>query len=449
VKFAKRLCRAESAKLVETGLDLLDFPTISFYESGYSLHTLRQASRRSLRIGQRRPVRVKFLCSEGTMHTSCLRLMGKKLLVALTMEGKVAGEGLQSIDEDDDMLSAMARELVERNGIGDTADSVWRALSTEHQKLFPGSSHSDDDGASIEMPDTQPNPASLVEEAMDTASVVVFRQRPDSLARKRRARPVVPEQASLFSLSQIRQNKPGAPRHLFGPGKSWHGDESLGVSPKELEMFAPNLSILPESQRQLWAEFVLYGGTALALRLGHRQSEAFDFFSNVSFQAHSLRDRLPYLKHAEMTQFQDNTLTAVVDRNGPVKLSFFGSLGIKRVQDPDVVEENGVQVASMLDLLASKLKTVQLRAQEKDYRDVLGTLDAGLSLAEGLAAAAIYGKDFNGALSLKALTFFEDGDLPSLTRTVQKRLLEAATSVNLRELPAVVARSGLSRQEAE
>jgi hypothetical protein len=44
-------------KLVETGLDLLDFPTILFYESGYSLHTLRQASRRSWRIGQRRPVR--------------------------------------------------------------------------------------------------------------------------------------------------------------------------------------------------------------------------------------------------------------------------------------------------------------------------------------------------------------------------------------------------------
>jgi hypothetical protein len=56
------------------------------------------------------------------------------------MEGKFVGEGLQSIDEDDDMLSAMARELVERNGIGDTADSVWRALSAEHQKLFPGKS---------------------------------------------------------------------------------------------------------------------------------------------------------------------------------------------------------------------------------------------------------------------------------------------------------------------
>ena len=82
-------------------------------------------------------MRVKFLCYEGTMQTACLRLMGKKLLVALTMEGKFAGEGLQIIDEDDDMLSAMARELVERNGIGESADAVWKALNAEHQKLFP------------------------------------------------------------------------------------------------------------------------------------------------------------------------------------------------------------------------------------------------------------------------------------------------------------------------
>ena len=97
-------------------------------------------------------MRVKFLCYEGTMQTACLRLMGKKLLVALTMEGKFAGEGLQNIDEDDDMLSAMARELVERNGIGETADSVWKALSAEHQKLFPATACSVDDVPSVEVP---------------------------------------------------------------------------------------------------------------------------------------------------------------------------------------------------------------------------------------------------------------------------------------------------------
>jgi superfamily II DNA or RNA helicase len=190
-------------KLVETGLDLLDFPTILFYESGYSLHTLRQASRRSWRIGQTRPVRVKFLCYEGTMQTACLRLMGKKLLVALTMEGKFAGEGLQNIDEDDDMLSAMARELVERNGIGETADSVWKALSAEHQKLFPATCCSVGDIPLVEapalLPGAQPDAAALVEEAIAGDSVLIFGQRPGSLSGRRpRGKSAVPEQASLF-----------------------------------------------------------------------------------------------------------------------------------------------------------------------------------------------------------------------------------------------------------
>jgi superfamily II DNA or RNA helicase len=190
-------------KLVETGLDLLDFPTIIFYESGYSLHTLRQASRRSWRIGQKWPVRVIFMCYEATMQTSCLRLMGKKLLVALTMEGKFAGEGLQSIDEDDDMLSAMARELVQRNGIGESADAVWKALHTEHQKLFPASSPSNEVVASLEGPSclltTPSDGASLVEEAIEGSSVLIFGQRPGSLSGRRpRGKPAVPEQASLF-----------------------------------------------------------------------------------------------------------------------------------------------------------------------------------------------------------------------------------------------------------
>jgi superfamily II DNA or RNA helicase len=188
-------------KLVETGLDLLDFPTIIFYESGYSLHTLRQASRRSWRIGQRRPVRVKFLCYEGTMQTACLRLMGKKLLVALTMEGKFAGEGLQNIDEDDDMLSAMARELVERNGIGESADAVWKALNAEHQKLFPNVSEPVDEVASRELSGTvlpsNSDARALVQEFIDSSSVLIFGQRPGS-GKRRRSKSSVPEQPSLF-----------------------------------------------------------------------------------------------------------------------------------------------------------------------------------------------------------------------------------------------------------
>jgi hypothetical protein len=124
-------------KLVETGLDLLAFPTLYFYETGYSLHTLRQASRRSWRIGQRQPVRVKFVTYAGTMQETCLRLMGKKMLVALMLEGKFSGEGLMALDADEDLMSAMARELVEKAGVGESADRVWRQLEKERGQLVP------------------------------------------------------------------------------------------------------------------------------------------------------------------------------------------------------------------------------------------------------------------------------------------------------------------------
>jgi hypothetical protein len=189
-------------RLVETGLDLLFAPTIIFHESGYSLHTLRQASRRSWRIGQQQPVRVKFLCYEGTMQAKCLRLMGKKLLVALAMEGKFAGEGLQTLDEDDDMLTSMAKELVEKNGIGEGADLVWRRLNAEHQRLFPTRS----EGGSI-LPEANPvvgiephvpsHP--LIDAALNADPVLVFGQPlQNTRGPRRRSQVIVPEQGLLF-----------------------------------------------------------------------------------------------------------------------------------------------------------------------------------------------------------------------------------------------------------
>ena len=123
-------------KLVQTGLDLIDFPTILFYETGYSIYVLRQASRRSWRIGQRLPVKVKFLHYAETMQESCLRLMGKKLLVSLAMEGKFSSEGLQAINDEDDILMAMARELVTEKGIGERADAVWATLQKQQEDIL-------------------------------------------------------------------------------------------------------------------------------------------------------------------------------------------------------------------------------------------------------------------------------------------------------------------------
>jgi hypothetical protein len=123
-------------KLVQTGLDLIEFPTILFYETGYSIYVLRQASRRSWRIGQRLPVKVKFLHYTETMQESCLRLMGKKLLVSLAMEGKFSSEGLQAINDEDDILLAMTRELVTEKGIGERADAVWATLQKQQEDIL-------------------------------------------------------------------------------------------------------------------------------------------------------------------------------------------------------------------------------------------------------------------------------------------------------------------------
>jgi hypothetical protein len=123
-------------RLVQTGLDLWAFPDIFFYETGYSIYTLRQASRRLWRIGQWSNVNVKFFYYAGTMQEACLRLMGKKLLVSLAMEGKFANDGLQSIDEGDDILVAMARELVTEKGIGESAAAVWKRLVEKQRKVF-------------------------------------------------------------------------------------------------------------------------------------------------------------------------------------------------------------------------------------------------------------------------------------------------------------------------
>jgi hypothetical protein len=225
----------------------------------------------------------------------------------------------------------------------------------------------------------------------------------------------------------------------------------------EDSLFEPKLEILPQSQRTIWNElkatprhFVLYGGTAIALRLGHRQSEDFDFFSNQSFAPAELIQTVGYLKQARIDQRGDNTLTVVADRGGPVRLAYFGALGMNRVHEPDLAEDNGLQIASLLDLAATKLKTMQQRAEAKDYRDIDAVLGAGLSLADGLAAAvAVYGNAFNPLMTLKALAYFKDGNLSSLASQIQDRLLRAASMIEIGRFPHIVPRPGIVRAESK
>lgn len=99
-------------KLVETGLDLIDFTTIIFYQVGYNLYTLRQASRRSWRLSQKNPVSVYYLYYGGTAQERALSLMATKLHAAKTVEGDFDEEGLKAMSENTDILTQIANNVV-------------------------------------------------------------------------------------------------------------------------------------------------------------------------------------------------------------------------------------------------------------------------------------------------------------------------------------------------
>lgn len=210
--------------------------------------------------------------------------------------------------------------------------------------------------------------------------------------------------------------------------------------------FRPRLDILPPAQRRLWNElgavpghFVLYGGTALALHLDHRRSEDFDFFADRYIDPDALYRSTPFLRDSRITQQEPNTLTCLVDRGGPVKVSFFGLPHLARIRAPVIAEDNGLGIASLLDLGGTKAAVVQQRAQSKDYIDIdalitLGGIDLPMQLA---AARAIYGPHFAPTPTLKALTYFGDGDLPSLPDDVRKRLAHAVSAVDPLRLPSL------------
>ena len=100
-------------RLVQTGLDLIDFPTIVWDETDYSVYVVRQASRRSWRIGQTRPVKVVFMSYRNTLQADALKLVAKKMQSSLAVEGELPEDGLAAYGDDgDDMMMALARRIV-------------------------------------------------------------------------------------------------------------------------------------------------------------------------------------------------------------------------------------------------------------------------------------------------------------------------------------------------
>ncbi len=216
--------------------------------------------------------------------------------------------------------------------------------------------------------------------------------------------------------------------------------------PQVMNEFHPHLEILPTAQARLWPElsalpdrFVLYGGTALALHLGHRNSVDFDFFARDTLNLSLLEGEIPFLAGAKIIQREKNTLSVIVERGDPVKVSFFGVPKLPQLAPAHVVAENNLKVASLLDLAGTKASVIQVRAEAKDYLDLDALMSlGGVRLATALAAAqALYGPTFNPEVTLKALSYFDDGNLRGLPCELKLRLVVAAREVDLDRLPDI------------
>jgi len=196
-------------KCVQTGLDLLDFPTLVFWQTEYSAYVLGQASRRSWRIGQRRDVHVYHMVYADSAQDSALRLVARKRRAAKLIDGDLDEDGLVAQAEMDGLLKELARSLVDEEGTAavESAEEILaqaRADELAESELIVevvAEDAADDDEAAEAVPELEVSLA-LPEVVGTTVSLFDYMAAHPSAARKgKKARRAVPSaQLLLFDL---------------------------------------------------------------------------------------------------------------------------------------------------------------------------------------------------------------------------------------------------------
>ena len=205
--------------------------------------------------------------------------------------------------------------------------------------------------------------------------------------------------------------------------------------------------ILPKEQQKIYKHlrqitdlgFTLFGGTAIALQLGHRQSIDFDFFTSKNIEI--LKDKLINLDGIEFDARidagnSDNTLIYMTSNN--VKLSFFGGIKFVDISKKIKTDDEILMLADLISLLVTKLKATCDRSEYKDYIDIYTILKQG-NETQMLSNALInfpkfFGKDFPSVNLLKNLTYFEDGDLNRLTKKEKAFLIHIVEKVDANKI---------------
>lgn len=194
------------------------------------------------------------------------------------------------------------------------------------------------------------------------------------------------------------------------------------------------LNRLGEMEHPALSGWTLAGGTGLALHLGHRVSEDFDFFRTDDLDVSRLHDVLGQLGPYETLQEAGHTLTVLILRT---KVSFF------LVRDPFIfptIPYRFFTLADVRDVALMKLAAISGRGARKDFVDLYRILNTGLTLAECFDALPrkYAPQRLNVYHILKSLTYFADAEQEPMPRMLEPFGWKECKSFFVREAHAIV-----------
>ncbi|CAA7197633.1 MULTISPECIES: nucleotidyl transferase AbiEii/AbiGii toxin family protein [Chryseobacterium] len=132
-----------------------------------------------------------------------------------------------------------------------------------------------------------------------------------------------------------------------------------------------SLEVLMKSEE--FQSFILVGGTALSLYLGHRMSIDIDLFSDAEYGSIDFEKLEAFLKNnfeyvdyfSSMVSF-GKSYSIGTDKNNSIKLDVFYTDSF--IKAP--VVEDSIRLASLDDIVAMKLDVVQRNGRKKDFWDL-------------------------------------------------------------------------------
>lgn len=162
--------------------------------------------------------------------------------------------------------------------------------------------------------------------------------------------------------------------------------------------------------------WILAGGTALALQLGHRISVDLDLFRHEDFQVAPLRHALAHLGKLEVQSMAPGTLHCRLD---DIRLTFLRS-EVPFLHEP--VPYRGLHLADVRDIAAMKVIAVAGRGAKKDFIDLYAYLEAGASFPDLMAVVQqrYRDTDFNVMHLLRSLVYFDDAEAEPMPKMLSK-----------------------------